>query len=97
MEENLYKIQYRVMLARYRGKTVCPTCKRVPSASRSPLCKGRGKGYCELVTLPITEAKAFFNHLQLGENEASIAKRLLTEITNRLQFLLDVGVGLSDA
>ena len=93
VEENLYKIQYRVMLARYRGKTVCPTCKGSRLRSEALYVKVGGKDIAELVTLPITEAKAFFDHLQLDENEASIAKRLLTEITNRLQFLLDVGLG----
>mgnify|MGYP001010829124 FL=1 len=93
VEENLYKIQYRVMLARYRGKTVCPTCKGSRLRPEALYVKVGGKDIAELVTLPITEAKAFFDHLQLGENEASIAKRLLTEITNRLQFLLDVGLG----
>ena len=93
VEENLYKIQYRVMLARYRGKTVCPTCKGSRLRPEALYVKVGGKDIAELVTLPITEAKAFFDHLQLDENEASIAKRLLTEITNRLQFLLDVGLG----
>jgi len=93
VEENLYKIQYRVMLARYRGKTVCPTCKGSRLRPEALYVKVGGKDITELVTLPITEAKAFFDHLQLDENEASIAKRLLTEITNRLQFLLDVGLG----
>ena len=93
VEENLYKIQYRVMLARYRGKTVCPTCKGSRLRPEALYVKVGGKDIAELVTLPITEAKAFFDHLQLDENEASIAKRLLTEIANRLQFLLDVGLG----
>ena len=92
VEENLYKIQYRVMLARYRGKTVCPTCKGSRLRPEALYVKVGGKDIAELVTLPITEAKAFFDHLQLDENEASIAKRLLTEIANRLQFLLDVGL-----
>ena len=81
------------MLARYRGKTVCPTCKGSRLRPEALYVKVGGKDIAELVTLPITEAKAFFDHLQLDENEASIAKRLLTEITNRLQFLLDVGLG----
>ena len=93
VEENLYKIQYRVMFARYRGKTVCPTCKGSRLRPEALYVKVGGKDIAELVTLPITEAKAFFDNLRLDENEASIAKRLLTEITNRLQFLLDVGLG----
>jgi excinuclease ABC subunit A len=81
------------MLARYRGKTVCPTCKGSRLRPEALYVKVGGKDIAELVTLPITEAKAFFDNLRLDENEASIAKRLLTEITNRLQFLLDVGLG----
>ena len=93
VEENLYKIQYRVMQARYRGKTICPTCKGSRLRPEALYVKVGGKDIAELVTLPITEAKAFFDNLQLDENEAAIARRLLTEITNRLQFLLDVGLG----
>lgn len=91
--ENLYKIQYRVMQARYRGKTICPTCKGSRLRPEALYVKIGGKHIAELVAMPITEAKAFFDNLQLDENEAAIAKRLLTEITNRLQFLLDVGLG----
>ena len=91
--ENLYKIQYRVMQARYRGKTICPTCKGSRLRPEALYVKIGGKHIAELVAIPITEAKAFFDNLQLDENEAAIAKRLLTEITNRLQFLLDVGLG----
>ncbi|MDO4754949.1 MAG: excinuclease ABC subunit UvrA [Parabacteroides sp.] len=91
--ENLYKIQYRVMQARYRGKTTCPTCKGGRLRPEALYVKVGGKQIAELVTLPITEAKAFFDQLILDDTEAAIAKRLLTEITNRLQFLLDVGLG----
>ena len=71
----------------------CPTCKGSRLRPEALYVKVGGKDIAELVTLPITEAKAFFDNLRLDENEASIAKRLLTEITNRLQFLLDVGLG----
>ena len=91
--ENLYKIQYRVMQARYRGKTTCPTCKGTRLRPEALYVKVGGKHIAEVVSLPITEAKAFFDQLQLEESEAAIAKRLLTEINNRLQFLLDVGLG----
>ena len=91
--ENLYKIQYRVMQARYRGKTTCPTCKGARLRPEALYVKVGGKHIAEVVSLPITEAKAFFDQLQLEESEAAIAKRLLTEINNRLQFLLDVGLG----
>ncbi|MBR5298311.1 MAG: excinuclease ABC subunit UvrA [Parabacteroides sp.] len=91
--ENLYKIQYRVMQARYRGKTTCPTCKGSRLRPEALYVKVGGKNIAEVVSLPITEAKAFFDRLELDETEAAIAKRLLTEIMNRLQFLLDVGLG----
>ena len=93
VEENLYKIQYRVMQARYRGKTVCPTCKGSRLKPEALYVKVGGKNIAELVSMPITEARAFFDQLELDENDASVAKRLLTEINNRLQFLLDVGLG----
>ncbi|MCD7976784.1 MAG: excinuclease ABC subunit UvrA [Tannerellaceae bacterium] len=93
VEENLYKIQYRVMQARYRGKTTCPTCKGGCLKPEALYIKVGGKNIAELVALPITEAKAFFDTLQLDETDAQVAKRLLTEINNRLQFLLDVGLG----
>lgn len=93
VEENLYKIQYRVMQARYRGKTICPTCKGSRLRPEALYVQVGGKNMAELVALPITEAKAFFDNLQLDETDANVAKRLLTEITNRLQFLLDVGLG----
>lgn len=93
VEENLYKIQYRVMQARYRGKTTCPSCKGARLKPEALYVKVGGKNIAELVSLPITEAKAFFDNLVLDETDAAVAKRLLTEIMNRLQFLLDVGLG----
>lgn len=93
VEENLYKIQYRVMLARYRGKTVCPTCKGARLRPEALYVKVGGKNIAELVAMPVTAAKAFFDQLELDETDAAVAKRLLTEISNRLQFLLDVGLG----
>ena len=93
VEENLYKIQYRVMLARYRGKTVCPTCKGARLRPEALYVKVGGKNIAELVAMPVTAAKAFFDQLELDETDAAVAKRLLTEISNRFQFLLDVGLG----
>lgn len=93
VEENLYKIQYRVMQARYRGKTTCPACKGGRLKPEALYIRVGGKNIAELVSLPITEAKTFFDHLQLDETDTRIAKRLLTEINNRLQLLLDVGLG----
>lgn len=81
------------MLARYRGKTVCPACKGGRLKPEALYVKIGGKNIAEVVAMPITEAKAFFDHLNLDENDAAIANRLLTEIKNRLQFLLDVGLG----
>ena len=93
LEENQYKIQYRVMLARYRGKTVCPDCGGARLKKQAQYVKVGGKAISELVLLPITALKRFFDNLQLTEHEAMIAKRLLTEINNRIDFLLDVGLG----
>lgn len=93
VEENLYKIQYRVMLARYRGKTICPTCKGSRLKPEALYVHVGGKNIAQLVTLPITETKKFFDDLILDETDAAVGKRLLTEINSRLQFLLDVGLG----
>lgn len=93
VEDNLYKIQYRVMQARYRGKTLCPACKGARLRPEALYVKVGGLTIAELVALPVTEAKVFFEKLELDEQEQQIGKRLLTEINNRLQFLLDVGLG----
>ena len=93
LEENQYKIQYRVMLARYRGKTTCPTCHGTRLKKEAEYVKVGGKSISQLVEMPIYELKEFFNKLQLNEHESAIAKRILTEIHNRTQFLLDVGLG----
>ncbi|MBF6597669.1 MAG: excinuclease ABC subunit UvrA [Fermentimonas sp.] len=92
LEKNLYKIQNRVMLARYRGKTDCSLCKGARLKPEALYVKVAGKSITELVVLPISELRAFFYNLKLDETEAVIAKRLLTEINSRLQFLLDVGL-----
>lgn len=91
--ENLHKIQYRVMQARYRGKTTCPACKGSRLKPEALYVQVGGKNIAELVALPITEAKAFFDSLKLDATDAVVAKRLLAEINSRLQFLLDVGLG----
>ncbi|OAV65155.1 Excinuclease ABC subunit A [Bacteroidales bacterium Barb6] len=93
VEENQYKIQYRVLLARYRGKTVCPSCKGARLRPEALYVQVGGKDISSLVRLPITEAKTFFDRLTLDETDAAIAQRLLTEIHARLNFLLDVGLG----
>ena len=93
VESNQYKIQYRVMLARYRGKTTCPACKGSRLKPSALHVQVGGKNMAELVTMPVNEVKTFFDRLELSEADTIIAKRLLTEINNRLQFLLDVGLG----
>lgn len=81
------------MQARYRGKTTCPACRGARLKPEALYVKVGGKNIAEVVALPITEAKTFFDNLVLDETDAAVAKRLLTEIMNRLQFLLDVGLG----
>lgn len=93
LEANQYKIQYRVMLSRYRGKTVCPECRGARLKKQATWVKIGDKSITELVLMPITELKDFFTHLSLSEHDKLIAKRLLIEINKRIQFLLDVGLG----
>lgn len=93
LEENQYKIQYRVMLARYRGKTTCPDCKGSRLKPQAMNVKITGKVITDLVLMPIHELKLFFDQLTLDEHDQIIAKRLLIEIKNRIGFLLDVGLG----
>ena len=93
LEENQYKIQYRVMLARYRGKTTCPTCHGTRLKKEAGYVKVGGRSISELVDLPIHELQTFFRTLKLDEHDAAVAKRILTEINNRIQFLSDVGLG----
>ena len=93
VKENQYKIQYRVMLARYRGKTTCPTCHGTRLKPEAEYVKIGGRSITDLVQMPVIRLKDWFDHLQLSEHDAEVAKRLLVEITSRLQFLLDVGLG----
>ena len=93
LEENQYKIQYRVMLARYRGKTICPTCHGTRLKPEASYVKVDSKSISELVDLPITELQLFFKNLKLDEHDAAVAKRILTEINSRIRFLVDVGLG----
>ena len=93
LREGQYKIQNRVMLARYRGKTMCPKCHGTrlrPEASYVKVC---GRSIIDLVDLPITELKRWFESITLSEHEQQVAQRILVEINSRLQFLLDVGLG----
>lgn len=93
LEENQYKIQYRVMLARYRGKTTCPACKGARLKQEALYVKIGGKSIADLVLMPVTELLDFFSTLSLNETDAAVAKRLLTEINNRIKFLTNVGLG----
>ena len=93
VQENQYKIQYRVMLARYRGKTLCPKCHGTRLKPEASYVRVGGRNISELVDLPITELKTFFDNLQLDKHDTDVATRILTEINSRIRFLLDVGLG----
>lgn len=92
VEENQYKVQYRVMMARYRGKTLCPVCggSRLKPAAQWVKVGGRSIG--ELVNMPVGNLLDFFNDLTLDAKDAKIASRLLTEIRNRISYLVEVGL-----
>lgn len=92
LEEKNYKIQNRVMLSRYRGKTKCPVCKGKRLRPEANYVQVGGKTLSELVDLSIKKLIPFFNTLELSEYDAKVAKRLLIEINNRLAFLQDVGL-----
>ncbi|MDR1331183.1 MAG: excinuclease ABC subunit UvrA, partial [Tannerella sp.] len=92
VENNVYKIQYRVMLARYRGKTTCPSCRGSRLKKEALYVRVGGATVAALTTMPVSELKAFFDGLQLNATDAAIARRLLVEIKSRLQFLMDVGL-----
>ena len=92
VESNTYKIQYRVMLSRYRGKTACPNCKGKRLRKEASYVKINQKAIQDLVDLPLDELKIFFDELKLTEYEEKVAKRILHEIRSRIEFLLDVGL-----
>ena len=92
-EENQYKIQYRVMLARYRGRTTCYACKGARLKPQALYVKVAGKTIADLVLMPVSELKEFFDHLKLNDTDTLIAKRLLVDINNRIKYLKDVGLG----
>lgn len=93
VKDNQYKIQYRVMMSRYRGRTVCPVCHGTRLKKEATWVKVGGKSICDLVEMPITNLQQWFKELQLDEHDSTIAKRLLTEINNRLGFMVEVGLG----
>ncbi|MBQ9655927.1 MAG: excinuclease ABC subunit UvrA [Prevotella sp.] len=93
VKESQYKIQYRVMLSRYRGKTTCPVCHGTRLKTEAEYVKIGGRSITDLVQMPVVRLKQWFDQLQLTEQEQQIGRRLLTEINSRLQFLVDVGLG----
>ncbi|MBQ7533878.1 MAG: excinuclease ABC subunit UvrA [Bacteroidales bacterium] len=92
VESQSYKIQYRVMLSRYRGKTVCPDCHGKRLRPEANYVKINGKSITDLATMSISSLKEFFTDLKLSESESFIAERLLIEIRNRISFLMEVGL-----
>lgn len=92
VEENQYKIQYRVMMARYRGKTLCPECNGGRLRKEATYVKVGEKSIAELVAMPVSDLREWFRNLQLSSHDAAVAKRLLAEINSRLGFLVDVGL-----
>ncbi|MEJ6566403.1 MAG: excinuclease ABC subunit UvrA [Flavobacteriales bacterium] len=92
LESKSYKIQFRVMLSRYRGRTSCSTCKGKRLRSEASYVKINGTALHELVELPLRKLKIFFAELALDDRDAKIAKRLLTEISTRIDFLVNVGL-----
>lgn len=93
VEEQAYKIQYRVMMARYRGKTICPDCKGTRIRTDANYVKLGGKSISELLLTSIEDLATFFSTIEFSSYEKKVAKRLLTEIQSRLHFMLDVGLG----
>ena len=92
LESKAYKIQYRVMLSRYRGKTTCPSCKGSRLRKDTYYVKVAGKSINDLLIMPVDELFDFFKTIELDPHDLEVASRLLTEITNRLQYLNDVGL-----
>lgn len=93
LEEQTYKIQYRVMLSRYRGKTICPECRGSRLKKEAGYVKISGKSIQDLVLMPVSGLRKFFDEIQLSGQDEKTGRRLLIEIRSRLQFLCDVGLG----
>lgn len=93
LKENQYKIQYRVMLSRYRGKTVCPDCRGRRLRKEAEYVKINGMSISDLVDMPINNLKEWFDVLKLNTHDTAVSKRLITEIRNRLNFIVEVGLG----
>ena len=93
VRENQYKIQYRVMLSRYRGKTSCPVCHGTRLKPEANYVKIGGRSITDLVQMPVVRLKEWFDRLELDEYDQEVGRRLLVEVKNRLKFLLDMGLG----
>lgn len=93
LENENYKIQYRVMLSRFRGKTTCPDCKGTRLKKEASWVKVAGRSIHDFVLMPVAELKKFFENIELSQHDQQIAKRLLVEINSRLGFLTEVGLG----
>ena len=93
LEQKTYKIQNRVMLARYRGRTVCRECKGGRLRKEATYVKLSGKSITELINLPIDQLSAFFKNISLDDYQEKVAQRLLTEINNRLRVMCEIGLG----
>ncbi len=93
VEKNLYKVQYRVLLSRYRGRTVCPDCKGYRLRPEALYVKIGGKHIGEICEMPVGRLNEWFKNLALSDFQQKVAKRILIEINNRLKTLLDVGLG----
>jgi excinuclease ABC subunit A len=93
LEENIYKIQYRVMLARYRGKTLCPVCKGSRLKKEASYIKINDKAITEISVMTVSQLSQFFKNIKLSKEESNIASRLLTEVQSRLNYLENVGLG----
>ncbi|MCX6238077.1 MAG: excinuclease ABC subunit UvrA [Bacteroidia bacterium] len=93
IEEQSYKIQYRVMLSRYRGKTTCPECEGKKMKKEASYVKIGGKAVSDLVNQPVDQLASFFHGLHLTDHDKIVSDRLLIEINNRIEFLCDVGLG----
>ncbi|TYZ07054.1 excinuclease ABC subunit A [Hymenobacter lutimineralis] len=93
VSEQTHKIQYRVLQSRYRGRTTCPDCRGTRLRKDAQYVKIQGQSITDLVLLPVSRALEFFQTLDLPEHEAKVAERLVTEVTNRLEYLNRVGLG----
>ncbi|MGR3810109.1 excinuclease ABC subunit UvrA [Jiulongibacter sp. NS-SX5] len=93
LEKQTYKVQYRVMLSRYRGRTVCPECRGTRLRKDASYVKINGYSITDLVLMPVKKARVFFEELTLEAQQEKISKRILLEVKNRLEYLDRVGLG----